>query len=553
MARRSTPLLFLIWLCFALRLVFYAAVYPIWEGLDEWGHMAYVDHLRQTGESPTAELPVSGEIAASLHMLPLAAHLPSLIGTGTSHPQYWRLPPEERALREQGVRQLRIGLAPQPELNAKNYQAQHPPLTYRLLHFLDRAFGFEDFPSRVYALRLSLVAIASLCLPLLWMLAQRVFAQPSLVLPTCLGLALMSNFAVYVARVSNDGLALTLVAFAMVVFTTKMPLGHSWARAAGAGAVAGLAAIGKAYGVLLVPVYALAALVLSPSRWVQPLRNLGAFLAAFGIVAGWWFVPTFLSTGTLSGEALDVAAAAIPLGERLPNLLRIDWWQMWLYGSSSHIWIGGWSFLLLDEWLYWIFRAVGILALAGLLRAAYRRLRRLPEPDTLTLPAFWVVPLPLVGLFVLAIIYQGWQIFSSHGATTALGWYLSSVANAEAVVLVAGLGYAFGARHASKLAAILALLLAALDLFTVNFLSLPYYAGFTVVLPGAMPILSPGQWPSGGWMEFAQRLSSNHPPWLSANILLILWVLYLAATITLIVLALKHLRQPAAQKALPPA
>lgn len=549
MARRFPRLLYVIWICFALRLVFYAAVYPMWEGLDEWGHMAYLDHLRQTGEAPTSQTPVSGEIAASFSLLPLAPHLPSYVGAGISHGEYWRLPPEERERRERAVHELRLELPTLPQTRAANYQAQHPPFAYWLLGALDSGLGFEELPSRVYALRMALVVIASLCLPLLWMLCRRVFASEELVAPACLVLAAMPNFAVYIARVSNDGIAVALMALAMVVFASNGWLRGALAGAAAAGVVAGAAALSKAYGILLIPVYGLAARAFKPSNWADGLRRFAVFLAVFVAAAGWWFVPTFLSTGTFSGEQLDVQAAAIPLAERLPNLFRVDWWEAWKYGSSSHIWIGGWSFLLLDEWIYWVFRAVGILAAAGLLRAGYRRWRHGPEKPPFTLPGFWTVPLPLFTLFVLAIAYQGWQIFNTQGASTAVGWYLSSVANAEAVVLVAGLGYAFGARHAAKLAAALTLALAALDLFTVNLLSLPYYAGLTSVTPGEMPILMASQWPEGGFWEVASRLSANHPAWLPAGALLTLWALYLGATVALAAIAIRLMADPEKRRA----
>ena len=35
-----------IWLVFVLRGVFYCNLIPLWEGFDEWGHYAFVEHLR---------------------------------------------------------------------------------------------------------------------------------------------------------------------------------------------------------------------------------------------------------------------------------------------------------------------------------------------------------------------------------------------------------------------------------------------------------------------------------------------------------------------------
>ncbi|MCW5965489.1 MAG: glycosyltransferase family 39 protein [Bryobacterales bacterium] len=539
MARPASRLLFAIWLCFVLRLIFYAAVYPIWEGLDEWGHMAYVDHLRQTGSPPVREAPVSGEISASLRLGPIPHHLPVYLGGGTSRKEYWNLPESERSQREGAYKQLRVNDPPQPGLRADNYQAQHPPVAYYLLYWLDVVSGLQTLPERLYMFRLVLVVIASLCLPLLWMLARRVFANPDLALPACLMLAVIPNFAIYVARVGNDPLAIVLLALCLVVIAGSVPFRHGIANAALAGALAGLTAITKAYGILLMPVYALAAVAAGSlsSGWLRQLRHIAVASTAFFAVAGWWFLDNIRTTGALSGERLDADATAIPLAQRLPNLLLIDWWEIWMYGTSSYYWIGGWSFLLLPDWLYWIFRIVSIVVVVGLLRAALRMFRARSMLSPLTLPAFWAVPLPLVALFIVSIVYQGWQIFSAHGQSTAIGWYLCSATNAVIVVMVAGLGYAFGPRHATRIATSMVLVFAVLDLFTVNLVSLPYYAGITPLPRGHFPVMQLSQWPAGGFGEMAQRLSINHPEWLSPGVLLALWVLYLLATLTVVTLA----------------
>ncbi|MCZ2152925.1 MAG: hypothetical protein LC114_03320, partial [Bryobacterales bacterium] len=258
MLRRRSTMLGFLWACFLLRLVFYAAVYPMWEGLDEWGHMAYIDHLRQTGDSPTSELPVSGEIAASFWLLPLPPHLPSYVDAGISHREYWKLSPEERAAREEALHRLRLDSSAPPEVHAENYQAQHPPLAYRLLALFDAVLAFEELPSRVFALRMVLVVLASFCLPLLWLLCGRVFADEALRVPACVMLALLPNLAIYVSRVSNDGVAMVLVALAMVIFAGWGRARGAAAKGAMAGAVTAAAALAKAYGILLIPVYALA-------------------------------------------------------------------------------------------------------------------------------------------------------------------------------------------------------------------------------------------------------------------------------------------------------
>jgi hypothetical protein len=550
MPRIANRLLFAIWLCFVIRLLFYAAVYPLWEGLDEWAHLAYLDHLREHASAPTTETPVSGEVAASFRLVPLAPHLPPTVGAGLSHKAYWRLPADERARRQEAVHALRLGMPPQPEILAKNFQAQHPPVAYRLMQFADVGMGFQPLPDRVYALRFVLMLLVSLSMPLLWMLSHRVFATPTLALPSCLLLALLPNFAVYVGRLSNDALAMVLLAASLVAVAQYRGQRASLRHAVLCGVLVALTALTKAYGILLVPVFALACL------WPRPdtaslagrLRHLSVFLSLFLLMTAWWYIPVFLRTGTLSGEMLDILGAAIPLSQRLPNLLRIDWWRVWMLGSESFIWISGWSFLLLEDWICWIFRAIGLAALLGLLRAAFLRGKGHSESLPLTTAAFWLVPLPLLALFVVAIAYQGWQIFNAFGDSTAVGWYLTAASVAGVIVLLAGLAYLFGARFAPSIAAALALVVAALDLFTLHCVSLPYYAGLHATMPPArMPVLSTTIWPSGGLPEVAQRLAANHPSWLSGEVLLGMWLLYLLAMVFLVAVAIRLLlaRSPA--------
>jgi hypothetical protein len=219
-----------------------------------------------------------------------------------------------------------------------------------------------------------------------------------------------------------------------------------------------------------------------------------------------------------------------------------------MLGSESFIWISGWSFLLLEDWICWIFRAIGLAALLGFLRAAFLRGKGHTETLPVTTAAFWLAPFPLAALFVFAIAYQGWQIFNAFGDSTAVGWYLTAAAAAGIVVLVAGLGHLFGARVAPKIAAFVALAVAALDLFTLHFVSLPYYAGLHAAMPPArMPVLSLALWPSGGLPEIAERLAANHPSWLSGEVLLGMWLFYLLAVGFLVALALRTLlaRAPA--------
>ena len=64
---RSPPpwSLLVIWLCFLVRGVFYAAALPLWEGYDEYSHFAYVQHVAVHGSIPVPGVSgMSREVAA---------------------------------------------------------------------------------------------------------------------------------------------------------------------------------------------------------------------------------------------------------------------------------------------------------------------------------------------------------------------------------------------------------------------------------------------------------------------------------------------------------
>jgi hypothetical protein len=68
---RQRTLLALLWLAFLIRGFFYAAILPIWEGYDEPYHFAYIQCLIATHTTPTLTTPISRQVDASLHVLPL--------------------------------------------------------------------------------------------------------------------------------------------------------------------------------------------------------------------------------------------------------------------------------------------------------------------------------------------------------------------------------------------------------------------------------------------------------------------------------------------------
>jgi hypothetical protein len=110
-----------------------------------------------------------------------------------------------------------------------------------------------------------------------------------------------------------------------------------------------------------------------------------------------------------------------------------------------------------------------------------------------------------------------------------MGWYMYAVIGAEVTLSIAGLRRVFG-RWA---VAIGAALFGLLDLYAMNAIALPYYTGMLGRKPnGALASLHIGDLRFG---ELFQRLTVFKPPMLTAAPMVALWVLYVAATVALIV------------------
>ena len=93
------------------------------------------------------------------------------------------------------------------------------------------------------------------------------------------------------------------------------------------------------------------------------------------------------------------------------------------------------------------------------------------------------------------------------------------------ILLTAGLGRA---------TRILMFCLSGIELFGMTFLLIPYYTGLIAHLPnGNLKALSIGQLGNGGIATMLARLTVNKPQFRTAPVMAILWILYVAATLSL--------------------
>ncbi len=223
-------------------------------------------------------------------------------------------------------------------------------------------------------------------------------------------------------------------------------------------------------------------------------------------------------TGTLSGEQNDAAAQKSGVS-LLHAAMNADWLHEADFALTTHVWIGGWSFLVLRSWMY---KAVAILLVAafvGMLVLVARKKRG---------------PLLICGavalLFWIAPAYHALEGYRVTGKTESFGYYAYCVVAAEAACLIAGIGALLPGRAARYVVPGLTTSFAALEIYGMVFLQMPYYGGFIAHSPGgSVPAIHIGQLAGGGLARLFRNLALGKPWFLPAPVLATLFACYLLA------------------------
>jgi 4-amino-4-deoxy-L-arabinose transferase-like glycosyltransferase len=522
MAPGARRWLLAVWLCFVARGVFHAVLLPLWEGYDEWAHVAYVQLLAYGGGLPElGRTGVSREVQESLFLTPLPYGHFDLGRPFLTHDDYWRLPATER---EQKRRQLtgmpRRWAREHATAPLLNHEAQQPPLYYAMLAPIQWAAGGASLPVRVLLMRLASLLVASMTILLGFAVARAVFRSDALAAGTAALISAMPGFVMTAGRVANDGLAAVIfAALAWVMVSGDRLRGTVWAPLAGALLGAGL--LTKAYFLTAAPAVAL---VCAWRVWRSRGARARATLAAavvFGVagaLAGWWYVRNQALTGTWSGLQQVAARRNLSLWDLAARIPDVDWRRFLDAVFLSHVWSGNWSFLQLRSWIYHLLAAVAVLAAAGLLASVWRD--RETRPGALVLAGFY-------GFFWLGLCYHE-LTFSVLGLSSGAGWYLSAVAAVEATLAVLGLTALSPApcRRFVPLAG--TVLFALLDLYATHFLLMPYYTGLTAHRAGgSLESFHLSQLGGGGFQTMMSRMALAPPA------TFVVWLCFLAATLAL--------------------
>lgn len=557
LSRNTRLLLVLVWACFLARGFFYASLFPLWEGYDEFSHFAYVQHLAVHGELPVlGQSQVSREVDESLRLVPLPWMQRQLPAPHLTHDAYWKLPGEEREQRQDKLRSLPAEWAQEPALEDLGFfwEAQQPPLYYWLFSWPLRVASNAGLPTRVMLLRWLSVLLASLVIPLGFLLARRVFGRDGPALGAVALVAAMPELMVNLCRVGNESLAIVLYT-ALVYLTLKVVegperTGRGWLL----GVILGLGLLTKAYFLTALPPLTL---LFAWGLWRRPGERRRIFLQGIlatsiaALIAGWWYWRNLLLTGSLSGQRDDAALRDVPLLDLLQQVPQVDWTNAVDSIFISHIWFGNWSFLQVRSWMYHSFRYIVFLALLGLVILVWR-LWRNPSAQTSPFPPAGplLVLAAFYGFFCVGLAYHVLITFVNQGVSASTGWYIYALVVVEVILATLGLFALCPARGRRWILPAATSLFVLLDLYATHFLLIPYYTGLIAHKPdGHLASFYASQLGEVGVGAVLERLTVNKPALMSAPVFVLLWVLFLSATLGLVALSLRASRQKSCEEA----
>jgi 4-amino-4-deoxy-L-arabinose transferase-like glycosyltransferase len=394
----------------------WAALVPAFRPPDEPQHVDLIRFVRQSWTYPDYDQrDLSNEVVAATNIVRFA--------DGSRHLE----------AREAPMRRSRPSFAELTDgsaTDAVNQMPQHPPLYYSLMaatsSLIHAVIGHgHSFDVELAVLRL-LNALLVLPLPLIaYLIAREVTSSGSAVTAALFPLAIPQLHHIG-AAVNNDNLLVLLLS---LVTLGAVRIGASRAsRRAPAlyGALAGLALLTKAFGIVAPALLVTAVIVGRRGRvWQAALVPTAVTAGTAFAIGGWWWVRNLVASGRLQPGVRLLPPA--PLGfdaDPVWFLQRFGAWMPWRYWG----WFG-WF----DTRLPFAIVLVASLAVLAVVVVALWR-----PPPTTTRQVLGLLLLPTAALFgiVLVIGYRG---YLNTGDTPALqGRYLFGGAVGLGAVVAAG-------------------------------------------------------------------------------------------------------------------
>ena len=269
------------------------AIMPPFEGFDETAHWSTLQQVADTGHSPVYGLDtISTDIARYRGPTPYSA--PGLAAPALTYERF----------RLAGAPALTMRPGAYGRGGFRNWEAQHPPLYYRVLAPLYGAAKGLVMRDHIMVLRLAswMLAVAGLALGAEG--ARRFLPDGAkIALVIAAWPLLVPEFLPEMARLGNDSLCLLFAGGAWAVLMRLLSPRGGWGSAAALGILLGLGLLTKA---LFLPIVAGTGTLLG-LKWLRE-RTLSLaiqFALAIGLAAAiglWWYIARHAATGSFSGS-----------------------------------------------------------------------------------------------------------------------------------------------------------------------------------------------------------------------------------------------------------
>jgi hypothetical protein len=140
--------------------------------------------------------------------------------------------------------------------------------------------------------------------------------------------------------------------------------------------------------------------------------------------------------------------------------------------------------------------------------------------------------------FLAALAYHILVNFINTGSGASAGWYLYAVITPEVVLAILGLKAL--RRGGNVLFLVIVICFVALDLYATNWILVPYYTGLiSHSSSGTLQSFHPAN-AAIGIKEVLHRLTANRPAFITENVILVSWALFVAGTLSTLYLALRY-------------
>jgi hypothetical protein len=264
-------------------------------------------------------------------------------------------------------------------------------------------------------------------------------------------------------------------------------------------------------------VVAVAIVAVGNVRRRQSLCRVATGAAVLAVIplalAGWWYWRAWRLTGSFTGEQAMASAAR---GSFRVAALHARWIHIADFAFLSHIWLGGWSFLVVRAWMYRAVAALLALSVAGLIC----RMRRLE-------PGVWIA-ISLEAAFWFGISLNAIANVMT-GKSGTFGYYAFAILAAEIICIVAGFE-AFGGAPGRVGTLATSTILSVIELFGMGFYALPYWSGMIVHdAAGRLHALDLHQLAHGGASMLFERAVWGKPDFVTPGLAATLGFCFVAA------------------------